>query len=85
MNLGFVPTKYFLPYGVSCPIVQLSIQSTLGEQIMTTAFSAQDRIVRVESSLRIMIPRRNAHAWKADTRFTIRREIGALRVLRSVV
>ena len=52
---------------------------------MTTAFSAQDRIVRVESSLRIMIPRRNVSAWKADTRFTILREIGALRVLRSVV
>jgi hypothetical protein len=53
---------------------------------MTTKFHASAQAIRVESSLAILIARRNArHELRSDTRYTIRRYIGALRVLRSTI
>ena len=51
---------------------------------MTTTFHASAQAIRVESSLAILIARRNMHAHRSETRFAIRRYVGALRVLRSV-
>jgi hypothetical protein len=51
---------------------------------MTYQFHASAQAIRVESSLAILIARRNVRANKADTRHTIRAYVGALRVLRSV-
>lgn len=53
---------------------------------MTTTFHASAQAIKAESALAILIPRRNVRAWelRADTRFAIRRTIGALRLLRSV-
>jgi hypothetical protein len=54
---------------------------------MTTHFHASAQAIRVESSLAILIARRNMRdpSTRADTRFAIRRYLGALRILRAVV
>jgi hypothetical protein len=52
---------------------------------MTTQFHASAQAIRVESSLAILIARRNHHELRSDTRYAIRRYIGALRVLRSTI
>ena len=53
---------------------------------MTTTFHASAQAIRVESSLAILIPRRNVRSVdvRSDTRYAIRRYLSALRVLRSV-
>jgi hypothetical protein len=53
---------------------------------VTTSFHASAQAIRVESSLAILIARRNSYgsAVRSDTRYAIRRYIGALRLLRSV-
>lgn len=53
---------------------------------MTTSFHASAQAIRAESYLAVLIPRRNSYApsVRAETRYSIRRYVGALRLLRSV-
>lgn len=51
---------------------------------MSLTFHASADAIRVESVLSILIARRNMRQHRAETRFAIRRYVGALRVLRSV-
>lgn len=58
----------------------------LQEIKMTSTFHASAQAIRVESSLAILIARRNSYApeLRCDTRYAIRRYVGALRILRAV-
>jgi hypothetical protein len=68
----------------ACHRCRAGCQALLGVVTMTTQHPLNAQAVRLESSLAILIARRNVREHRADTRFVIRRTVGALRVLRSV-
>ena len=51
---------------------------------MTSTHPAQAQAVRIESYLSILIARRNMRAHRQETRYSILRAIGALRLVRCV-